>query len=72
MSRRLLDISDLPDQAQQQLRDYYDYLRQRYGTGAASAQEEFDPNRYRGAINVPGHDLERRLKALRDEWERDG
>ena len=72
MSQRVLDISDLPDEAQQQLRDYYEYLRHRYGTDAASAPEEFDPARYRGAINVPGDDLQQRLNVLRDEWERHG
>ncbi|MFW5965981.1 MAG: hypothetical protein ACOCV2_00625 [Persicimonas sp.] len=69
MGRRILDTTDLPDEAWESLRDYYEFLRERYVTDD-SADKAFDPRRYRGAIDVDRSELEEQLASLRDEWDR--
>jgi hypothetical protein len=67
MSRRNLDTSDLPEEAWESLRDYYEFLRQRYvGDDEPAA---FDPTKYRGAVDVGLNETEKRLDSLRDEWQ---
>lgn len=72
MSRQILDISDLPEEAQERLRDYYERLRHRYAKDAEASEEAFDPRKYRGAIDVADEQLGQRLRSLREEWDRHG
>lgn len=71
MSRRILDTTDLPDEAWESLRDYYEFLRQHYAKDDSEG-EGFEPRRFRGAIDVDRAELDERLASLRDEWERRG
>ena len=65
MSQNELDLSRLPEDAQQSLRDYYELLLERHGGGS-----EFDPTDYRGAIDVH-REAKERIDSLRKEWSRD-
>ncbi len=71
MSRRILDTSDLPEEAWESLRDYYEFLRQRYAD-SVEEPEGFDPTEFRGAVDVGRNESEERLNSLRDEWNRNG
>jgi hypothetical protein len=68
MARRILDTTDLPDEAWESLRDYYEFLRQRYSKD--SETDGFDPRQFRGAIDVDRAQLDSRLASLREEWDR--
>ena len=65
MSHNELDLSRLPQEAQQSLRDYYELLLREHRDSS-----EFDPTDFRGSIDVE-RTLKDKLKSLRKEWTRD-
>jgi hypothetical protein len=65
----LLDISSLPVNAQQELRDFYEFLKGRYSQ--EKDRSGFTPENYRGIIEVSSEELRSQLKKLRDAWDRD-
>jgi len=69
MSSQDIDLSLLPEEGRESLRNYYELLLERYRERSGDSGE-FDPTEYRGSIGVEG-DTKQKLKSLRDEWSRD-
>lgn len=69
MSHDDIDLSLLPEEGRESLRDYYELLLERYREHSADSGE-FDPRQYRGSIEVDAKDREK-VESLRDEWSRD-
>jgi len=69
MSSQDIDLSLLPEEGRESLRNYYDLLLDRY-RDRSDDSVEFDPTEYRGSIDVEG-DTEQKLQSLREEWSRD-
>ena len=69
MSSQDIDLSLLPEEGRENLRNYYQLLLERY-RGRSDDSDEFDPTEYRGSIDVD-RETKEKLESLRDEWSRD-
>lgn len=69
MSSQEIDLSLLPEEGRENLRNYYELLLERY-RDRSDDSGEFDPTDYRGSIDVD-RETKKKLESLRDEWSRD-